>query len=112
MAKEFTNIQDANKEIARLTKKLCCCPSNCPVSERTYYGDNGLTLLDIVIVNVFVNGTTLIFGSDGLTLEDTIIAANAALLGLATLSYENGVPKMVTNLCIPFGFIAGFGAGE
>lgn len=102
--KTFLTIQDANKEIKRLRQRLCCCPNNCPLSERTYYGDL-MNLSDLIQIQISLN-SNMIYSLGGVTLEEAITTLNGALLGLAVFTYDGTKLKMVTSICATFELIA------
>lgn len=95
---------ELEKKIKNLQRRLCCCPNNCPLSERTYYGDVML-ITDLVQLQIDLNGN-IIYSTGGITLADAIIAVNTALSGLATFTYDGEKLKMVANICTQFGLVA------
>lgn len=104
MGKTYLNIEEANKEIKRLRRKLCCCPNNCPPSERIFYSDMiGISEPD-VIVQVFLNGSQ-IYTEGGVSTQTAIDNLNLILAGLATFSYDGTRVVMNSNICANISFI-------
>lgn len=98
MAKTFLNIEEANKEIKRLRRQLCCCSTNCPPSQRIFYSDL-ITIDDPAVqVQIFLNGSQ-IYGDGGIDTQTAINNMNTNLAGLATFTHDGERVVMSSNFC-------------
>lgn len=102
--KTYLNIEEANKVIKRLRKKICCnCPTPCSLDSRTFYSD--LVGLDDTIQLQLYIGAYQFYGDAGIT-SAVITAANIYWAGFLTLSHDGEKIKMVMQTCGNFSITA------